>query len=186
MKNTKTLVMCALLTAIVVVLQYLGTFVRFGPFAVSLVLVPIVIGAAVCGRGIGAWLGFVFGVVVLMTDSAAFMAVNAAGTVATVLVKGIAAGFVAGLVYEIFAKKNVYLAVVLAALVCPIVNTGVFLIGCRLFFMEALNSWGAAAGFAFVGEYIITGIVGINFVAEMVINMVLAPIIVRLIRIKSN
>lgn len=185
MKNTKTLVMCALLTAIVVVLQYLGSFIRFGPFSISLVLVPIVIGAAVCGKGAGAWLGFVFGAVVLFTDSAAFMAVNAFGTIVTVLVKGIAAGLCAGLVYGIISKKSIYGAAFVSALICPIVNTGIFLIGCRLFFMDALNSWGAAAGFESIGEYIITVLVGINFVAELLVNLLLSPIIVRLLKIKN-
>lgn len=185
MKNTKTLVTCALFTAIVVVLQYLGSFIRFGPFSISLVLVPIVLGAAVCGKGVGAWLGFVFGVVVLFTDSTAFMAVNAYGTVVTVLAKGIAAGLCAGLVYSALSKKNVYAATLAAALVCPIANTGIFLMGCQFFFMDALNSWGAAAGFESVGEYIITGMLGINFVAELLVNILLSPIIVRLLKIKK-
>ena len=74
-QQTQKLVLGAVLTALVVVLQLLGTFVRFGPFAISLVLIPIVIGAATCGYKIGAWLGFVFGVVVLLSgDATAFFA----------------------------------------------------------------------------------------------------------------
>ena len=46
--TTRTMVLTAVLTAVVVVLQLLGSFIRFGPFSISLVLVPIVIGAAVC------------------------------------------------------------------------------------------------------------------------------------------
>ena len=48
-KQTENLVLGAILTAIVVVLQILGGFIKFGPFSVSLVLIPIVIGAAKCG-----------------------------------------------------------------------------------------------------------------------------------------
>ena len=62
--KTRRLAGLALFTAIVVVLQLLGSFIKFGPFAVSLVLIPIVVGAAVYGVSAGAWLGFVFGVVV--------------------------------------------------------------------------------------------------------------------------
>ena len=95
--KTEKLVLAALMTALVVLLQYLGAFVKFGPFSISLVLIPIVIGAATCGAGIGAWLGFVFGVVVLISsDAAAFLAVDVIGTVITVLVKGTACGLVAG------------------------------------------------------------------------------------------
>ena len=62
--KTRRLAGLALFTAIVVVLQLLGSFIKVGPFAVSLVLIPIVVGAAVYGVKAGAWLGFVFGVVV--------------------------------------------------------------------------------------------------------------------------
>ena len=47
----------ALLTAVVVILQLLGSFIRFGPFSISLVLIPIVVGAALYGAGAGAWVG---------------------------------------------------------------------------------------------------------------------------------
>ena len=97
--STQTIVLCAILTAIVVLLQLLGSFIRFGPFSISLVLLPIVIGAATCGVRAGAWLGFIFGLVVLLSgDASAFLAVNAPGTIITVLAKGIACGFFAGLV----------------------------------------------------------------------------------------
>ena len=46
--RTEKVVLGAVLTALVVVLQMLGAFIRFGPFSISLVLVPIVIGAAMC------------------------------------------------------------------------------------------------------------------------------------------
>ena len=86
--NTQKIVGLGLFTAIVVVLQLLGSFIKFGTFSVSLVLVPVVIGAALYGATAGAWLGFVFGVVVLLSgDAAAFLGVNALGTVLTVLVR---------------------------------------------------------------------------------------------------
>lgn len=43
MSKTQKLTLLALLTAIVVVLQLLGSFIRFGGFSISLVLVPIVL-----------------------------------------------------------------------------------------------------------------------------------------------
>ena len=67
--KTRRLAGLALFTAIVVVLQLLGSFIKVGPFAVSLVLIPIVVGAAVYGVSAGAWLGFVFGVVVTIASS---------------------------------------------------------------------------------------------------------------------
>ena len=129
--STETLALGAILTALVIVLQFIAAMlVRLGLFSVSLVLIPIVIGVATCGIGMGAWLGFVFGVVVLLSgDAAAFLVVDVLGTVVTVLVKGIACGLCAGLVYKLLEKLNRYVAVFAAAIVCPVVNTGVFLIG---------------------------------------------------------
>ena len=76
--STQQMVLAAVLTAIVFVLQLVAVMVgHVGIFSLTLCLVPIVIGAATCGIGVGAWLGFVFGVAVLMSgDAAAFLAVN--------------------------------------------------------------------------------------------------------------
>ena len=38
-----------LFTAIVIVLQMLGAVIRFGPFSITLTLVPIIVGAAIYG-----------------------------------------------------------------------------------------------------------------------------------------
>ena len=65
-QQTQKLVFAAILTAMVIVLQYISMAMRFGTFSITLTLVPIVIGAATCGIGIGGWLGFVFGVIVLL------------------------------------------------------------------------------------------------------------------------
>jgi len=181
---TRTLTGLALFTAIVVVLQLLGSFIRFGPFSISLVLVPIVVGAALYGPAAGAWLGFVFGLVVLLSgDAAAFLAVNPLGTILTVLVKGAGAGFLAGLTYRALEKVNDWLAVIAAAVVAPVVNTGIFLVGCLLFFMPTITEWATAMGFPSVGNYMIFGLVGANFLFELLFNIVLSPVIVRLIKI---
>lgn len=182
--TTKQLVGMAALTAIVIILQFVGSSIRFGVFSISLVLIPIVVGAALFGAAGGAWLGFVFGVVVLLSgDAGPFLAVNPAGTVVTVLLKGIAAGLAAGLVYRALQDKNRYLAVIVAACVCPIVNTGVFLICCKLFFMDTINAWAEGAGFKSAGAYMILGLAGVNFLLEMAVNIVLSPVIMRLIAI---
>lgn len=178
----------AILTALVVVLQLLGQFIHFGVFSISLVLIPIVVGAATCGPWIGAWLGLVFGITVLLSgDAAAFMAVNVPGTIVTVLLKGVLCGLLSGLTYRALASHNHIAAVVAAAAVCPIVNTGVFLIGCVLFFFETIAGWATAAGF---GEnavgYMFLGLAGGNFLFELGFNLVLSPIIVRLLDIAKR
>ena len=195
--NVRTIAGLAILTAIVVVLQLLGGFIHFGPFSISLVLIPIVVGAALYGPFAGAWLGLVFSVVVLINDSAAFMAINPAGTVITVILKGTLSGLLAGVVYRLLAKwafvfKNletekegwqINLGVILAAITAPVVNTGLFLLGCLIFFLPTIREWGAAAGYPNVGAYMIYGFVGGNFLVELLINLILSPVIVQLIHI---
>lgn len=183
--NIKKIVGIALFTAIVIVLQLMGSFIRFGIFSISLVLIPIVVGAALYGRTAGAWLGFVFGLVVLLSgDAAPFLVVNPLGCVATVLVKGAAAGFLAGFVYDLIAKKNKYIGVGAAAVVCPLVNSGIFYIGCELFFMDEIAKWATTAGFtADTSLYVIVGLIGLNFVFELLVNLILSPVIVRIIHI---
>lgn len=178
----------AILTALVVVLQLLGQFIHFGVFSISLVLIPIVVGAATCGPWMGAWLGLVFGITVLLSgDAAAFMAVNVPGTIATVLLKGVLCGLLSGLTYRVLASHNHIVAVVAAAAICPIVNTGIFLIGCALFFFETIAGWATAVGF---GEntvgYMFLVLAGGNFLFELGFNLVLSPIIVRLLDIAKR
>lgn len=186
-KQTQRLVLGAIMTALVIVLQLLGQFIKLGPFSVSLVLVPIVVGAAICQYKIGAWLGFVFGVVVLVSgDAAAFYAIDVPGTIITVLLKGTMCGLCAGLVYKLFENKNKYIAVMASAIICPIVNTGIFLLGCKLFFMSAITEWGVANGFASVAEYMFIGLAGGNFIFELVVNIVLAPVILKVISFNKN
>lgn len=181
--KTFDLVWLGVLTAIVIVLQSLGAAIHLGVFSITLVLVPIVVGAALLGWKAGGWLGFVFGVVVLLTDAAAFLAINVPGTVITCILKGVLAGVAAGVVYKLLEKVNVWLAVLAAAVVAPIVNTGVFLLGCTVFFLDTVKEWGAAAGYDNVGAYFLFGFVGLNFLVEMGINLVLSTAIVRILEI---
>ena len=186
--STKTLTLGAVLTAVVILLQFLGAFIRLGPFSVSLVLVPIVIGAAMCGRAMGAWLGFVFGVTVLASgDAAAFLTIDAPATVLIVLLKGTLSGFLSAVVYKALVKVNSVVATIGAAIVCPLVNTGIFLLGCLVFFWDTMCVW--AEGFGFgdnVALYMILGLVGANFLFELGINMILSPAIVRLLKIRKK
>lgn len=185
--SVRTLVVGAVLTALVAVLQYMGSFIKFGPFSISLVLIPIVIGTATCGWKIGAWLGFVFGAMVLATgDAAPFLAVNALGTVITVLVKGTLCGLVAGLAFKAAQKifgGNIYMSTIASAIVCPVVNTGIFLLGCLVFFMDTIAIWAEGAGLGGgVAHYMIFVLVGANFLFELAANIIFSPIIVRIIK----
>jgi uncharacterized membrane protein len=177
------LVGIALLGAIVVVLQLIGQYIRVGPVSISLVLIPIVVGSAVYGPSAGGILGFIFSIVVLcQPDTNAFYAVTVPGTISTVVTKGVCAGIVCGGVYRWIASKNSTVAVAVAAIVSPFVNTGIFALGCRLFFWDFLAQLGGGNALLFL----ITGMIGFNFLVELGVNILTAPAIVRLIRLGTK
>ena len=183
-RKVKNMVGIGLFTAIVVVLQFLGGGIKFGIFSISLVLIPIVVGSALYTWKAGAFLGLAFGTAVLLSgDAAAFLTVDPIATVVVVLVKGTLCGLTAGLIYELLKKFNNVVAVVAAAIICPVVNTGIFLLGCKLFFMPTITQCASAAGFENAGAYMILGLVGVNFLIELGVNVVLSPVIVRLIKL---
>lgn len=178
--STKNLVMYAVLTALTFILQYISIFIRTGTFSITLSLVPIVIGAALLGWKGGTWLGFVFGVAVLVSgDAGPFLALSVPGTIITVLVKGAMSGLVAGFIFKALKSKNSTLAVAVSAVSCPIVNTGVFIIGVFVFFLKHFMVGNATA------SGIVFSFIGINFFIELAVNIILCPAIVRLLKTRN-
>ena len=175
----KRMVGIAILSAIVVVLQLLGSFIKIGPVSICLVLVPIVVGAATYGPAAGAILGGVFSAMVLMDPTTVpFYQVSVLATVITVVGKGVLSGYLAGLTYQAVSKKNTWLGVMAAAVVAPIVNTGLFCVGCRLFFWDYLTEIGSGNAL----HLILTVFIGVNFLAELGTNVVCSPIICRILK----
>lgn len=177
----------SLFAAIIVVLSVLGNFVRFGPFPITLALAPIIIGAAVYGSSAGALLGGVFGAVVLLSGILGWdggtvmllMGINPFGCILICIGKGILAGYLSGIVYRLIAKKSALCGVITAGIVCPVVNTGLFIVGMLVFYGSTLQSW---AGSQNVIYYAIFGLAGINFVVELLVNLVLSSGITTVIR----
>ena len=181
----------ALLMAMVVVLQFIGGMIPpVGGFSISLVLIPIVLGAAIYGPGAGGLLGATFGVVVVINcitgaDIGGQM-VFQAGPVLCILVvmgKGILAGLASGFVYQALKSINAYLAMFLAAAVCPVVNTGTFVICMLTFFKEVLAVW---AGGSEILTYVFSGLLLCNFVPELIINLVFSPAGQRIVHIVTK
>ena len=181
--TTRELVLLALLTAIVVILQALATILPVYPFTLTLVLIPMVIGAALVSSLAGGWLGLVFGLVVLLTGNAnLFLAIDPVGTIVVVILKGVFAGLAAGAVYRFLAGRSRTIAAIAAAIICPVVNTGIFVAGVYVFFLPTITQWGADQGFSSAAAYIFLGMCGFNFLFELGLNLVLSPTIVRLIQ----
>lgn len=189
-QRTQRMVTLAVLAALVVVLAVAGA-IPVGAFTITLTLVPIVIGAILYGWQGGALLGAIFGMIVsiqVVTGAAglfstAMLEYNAFVTIITCVVKGAAAGLLAGLFFGWFSKVNYYLGVVLAAVIAPIANTGIFSVVCLTVFRSlVVNALGTSAGSGLLMAFI-AGFIGVNFVLELSINVILAPVIMRIVKI---
>ena len=186
--NSKKASAYGLFAAIVVVLQVIATFVKFGPVNITLALAPIIIGAALYGRRFGAFVGTVLGVVISVLgafglDGGFVLMLAQYHPVIIFLVatlKTTFAGYFAGLIYELIAKKNTLAAVIASGIVCPVVNTGPFVAAMLVFFKEALISM---AGGTEIMSFIVFGLTGVNFLVELGVNLVLATAITRVIKV---
>ncbi len=174
-KNVTTL---AVLLALVVVLQAFGGSFSIGLITLNFTLIPIVLGAIVLGAGAGALLGFASGVVVLVQviiAPAGFYWIiwtnSPLVTTCICLIKTTAAGAVAGLLFQLLQKKNLLVATFVAAGVVPVINTGLFILGC----MAMWNTVAFAAEGVNVFKFIIVSLVTFNFFVELAVNLLVAP-----------
>ncbi len=176
--SAKNITLLAVLLALVLVLQAIGGSVSFGAVTLNFTLIPIVLGAMLLGCLAGAVLGFFSGVIVLIqviTAPSGFYYIiwtySPIVTTLICLIKTTAAGFLAGWLFKILEKKNLLVAVFLASAVVPIVNTGLFIVGC----MAMWNTIALVADGVNVFKFIIVGLVTFNFFIELAINLVVAP-----------
>lgn len=182
--STKTLTLGAMMTALVIVFQLLATYTAFfGPFSTAIGLIPIIIGAILCGPLMGVWLGFVFAFIVFVTGGAnLFFMFSIPGTLITVLAKGMGCGFVSGLVNKLLKKVNQDVAAIVSAILCPIVNTGLFLLGSYIFFLPYASDIASQIGQNLSGFEVFIALAMGNFLFELGLCLVISPIIVKLLR----
>ena len=148
---------------------------------------PVVIGSALYGPKAGAWLGGVFGAVVLVmcvigVDKGGVILWNANPFLTALICvgKGVLAGFCAGLAYKAVARANSLGGVITAAVVSPVVNTGTFILGLTVLFNPILVSWAGADGSSVI-TYVLVVLVGVNFFIELTLNLALSVVIDRII-----
>ena len=185
-KKTVRLTQIAILAALVVVLQLMSYGIKIGTFNLSLVLIPLVVGGVLFGARSGAALGFIFGLVVVICCISGMdiggnilWNVDPLLTAVVCLAKGTAAGAAGGAVAALFHKWNKpVLGVFAAAVTVPIVNTGLFTAAMWFLFRETLISWAAGQDVVY---YVFFGLIGVNFLIEFGLNVVLAPVTVRII-----
>ena len=80
------------------------------------------------------------------------------------------------LIYRAFQSGKA--AVYLAAMVSPIANTGIFVLGMALFYRELLATWANGTN---VALFVIGGLVGVNFIIEFSVAVLLSPAVARIV-----
>lgn len=197
-KNIATL---GVLLALVLVLQLaLGT-VSIGQVQLNFSLIPIVLGAILLGPIAGALLGFISGVIILaqlITVPTLFNTTlwtyNPVVTTLICLLKTTVAGGVAGILFKVVSKKSELGATFVAAGIVPVINTGLFILGCLCMsgtigiFRDELSAIEGFENFAGMNVFIfiLVGIVTFNFFIEFALNLVLAPAIHRVVLVTEK
>ncbi len=176
--SAKNVTALSILLALVIVLQAFGGSIPIGAVTLNFSLIPIVMGALLLGAWAGAFLGLASGVVVLIqvvTGANAFYALIWTNqpiiTTLICLLKTTVAGFVAGVVFKAIEKRNLYVAVFVAAAIVPVINTALFVLGCTAMW----DTIAQIAGGKNVFVYILVGLVTFNFFAELAVNLLVAP-----------
>ena len=186
-KNTKrirNLVILAILSALIVGLQFIGG-ITIGPVSITLTLIPIVVGAILLGPALGTVLGLVFGLVVSLLSifgrcgvfSQDVFAYSPALAWTLCLLKGAAAGFLPALVYRAVKQKT--LAAYLASMTAPVVNTGIFIAGMLIFFIPVLEKYSGGKNLI---TFVFIGIAGLNFLVEFAIAVIFAPAVALVVK----
>ena len=184
--SAKNITWMAILLALVISLQSFGGAINIGPVQLNFTLIPIVLGAVVLGPIAGAILGLASGIVVtiqvimgLVPFYTLIWTYSPVVAVLTCIVKSTAAGLVAGLLYKLIAKKNSIVALFVASATVPIVNTGLFIVGCLCMW----DTIAMAAGGTDVFGFILVSLVTFNFFAELGVNLLVSPPLSRVINV---
>ena len=191
----KRVVGIGVLLALVVVLQLISNYIKFGgTVSITLALIPLTIGAILYGPLIGMILGFAMGVIVLVSpDTVVYLNFNIWLTIILCLVKSGGAGLISGLMFNCITAikvnqkyKNAKFAtaIVIAALITPIINTAIFILGVSLLFKGAdLAGLVVSNDFATAFSSIYSVVITLNFLIEFLVSAVASPSLVYLIKI---
>ncbi|MBQ6921320.1 MAG: ECF transporter S component [Bacilli bacterium] len=173
--NTRMIATVGVLTAIEIVLQVIGNYVAPGGFtSLNFSLIIISLGAILYGPVVGGFLGFVSGTMTILAPSTLsyFYSISPLGTILTCLLKTTLAGVLAGLIMMIFKKYDKKTAgSIVASILVPIINTGVFAIFCLVFFMDRLTEINPNN----IASALFLGMIGFNFIFEILTTSIVTP-----------
>ncbi len=190
--TAKNIAALGVLIALVVVLQAGLGSIKLGATSFSLVLIPIVIGSCVIGPIAGGILGFVFSFIVFLfgvfgADLFTYVMFTANPWATTLIIfsKGILAGVVPGVLFNLICKKSEKAGIITASLSAPIVNTAIFALLSLAFsssFVTAFMKNGFMGDAEAFTHFIFIGCAGVNFLVELCVNAIATPLFFTVIR----
>lgn len=188
--TAKNVALLGILIALVIVLQLFASAIPMFGITLNFSLIPIALAGILMGWIGGAIVGFSCGLVVFITmavlgqePSTAFLfQTNPIILTVMCIGKTTVAGIVSGLLFKIIEKRNSVVAVGVSSIIIPIVNTAVYMIGIVLMKNSAAEFMGLTSSSAGLVFSVVFGLIWLNFVLEMVINIIFTPIIYRVIK----
>lgn len=188
----------ALLTAIIVVMAFTPIgFLRIGPLELTLIMIPVIIGAVTQGPATGAFLGAVFGIVSFIqcfTGSALgaiLVSESIPKSFIVCFVPRILTGFLCGLIYKVCSKhdKKQSWSLLVAGVSGSLMNTALFLGFLALLFMNMTftpEQAAALGGLDTVLNTVIAIAAGINAPIELIVCAILGTAIGKAVQMATK
>jgi predicted membrane protein len=178
MNKTKKLVLAAVITAIILLLGFtpLG-YIKIATIEVTILMIPVVIGAMLLGPAYGAFFGFVFGATSflqcfgLSLFGATMLSVNPFFTFICTIVPRVLMGWLSGLIFQALSRvdKTKIVSFIVTSISGALLNT-IFFTTCFLLFFRNANLEGMSLDLsAFSIIDIILMLVTFNAILEIII-----------------
>lgn len=179
--KTLFLVQNAVLAGIVVLMAFTPVgYLRIGAVEMTFIMIPVAVGAITLGEKSGAFLGLVFGIssfiqcfgmswfgTQLMTFSPIF-------TFITCIVPRVLMGYLCGIIYKALSKAKKGIAVFIASLSAPVLNTVFFITSIMLFFSKSDVIMSMREGSENILLFLIA-FVGLNGLLEIIATAIISP-----------
>ena len=189
--SARNVALLGILVALVVVLQLFASAIPMFGVTINFSLIPIAFAGILLGALGGAIVGFASGLVVFISAAvlgiepftATLFQANPAILTIICIGKTTVAGLVSGLVFKFISKKNEFIAVCVSAVILPIVNTGIYMLGIILMKDATaiyLGMGSSSAGMVFKAVF---AVIWLNFVLEMAVNLIFIPMIQRVVKV---
>lgn len=183
--NVKKLVLLGVLSGLVIALQLLSNYIQIGNISITLSLTPIVLGSILLGPMAGFFLGLINGIVILFAPSTTILlSYNFIGTIIIALLKTSVGGLISGFIYKALNKNHFVLSVVLSSISLPIINTLLFTLSLPIIYKDFIIDVTPEGTKYFI--FIITSLIGINFIIEFLTNSILSPTLIFLTKYHNH